>query len=140
MNITLEQVDEILRRKNVSYTQAKVALEEAEGDLLTALTLLDDEADQKAPKKSKGLMDGLRDGLRRLHHIRVRLIKEGDVLVSLPGTVATLLVLLNIPVALFIMVVLLFVGFKMEFQNTGRDEKINSTVNKMKEAVEDQLK
>lgn len=85
-------------------------------------------------------MDGLRDGLRRLHHIRVRLIKEGDVLVSLPGTVATLLVLLNIPVALFIMVVLLFVGFKMEFQNTGRDEKINSTVNKMKEAVEDQLK
>lgn len=140
MNITLEQVDEILKRKNVSYTQAKVALEEAEGDLLTALTLLDDEADQKAPKKSKGLMDGLRDGLRRLHHIRVRLIKEGDVLVSLPGTVATLLVLLNIPVALFIMVVLLFVGFKMEFQNTGRDEKINSTVNKMKEAVEDQLK
>lgn len=140
MNITLEQVDEILKRKNVSYTQAKVALEEAEGDLLTALTLLDDEADQKAPKKSKGLVDGLRDGLRRLHHIRVRLIKEGDVLVSLPGTVATLLVLLNIPVALFIMVVLLFVGFKMEFQNTGRDEKINSTVNKMKEAVEDQLK
>ena len=41
MEITLEQIDLIMQRANVSYAEAKAALEKANGDILEALLLLE---------------------------------------------------------------------------------------------------
>lgn len=156
MKITIEQVDEILKRKNVTYTQAKVALEEAEGDILTALTLLDDienkkeepqksffkkeETKERLKRESEKYSGKIRDAVKRLHRVKVKIHREGDVILSLPGTVASVLAILNIPLTVLALIVIHLVGLRLEFQNTGMDEKLNSTINRVKSNIEDQLK
>ena len=41
MEITLQQIHLIMQRANVSYSEAKAALEQANGDILEALLLLE---------------------------------------------------------------------------------------------------
>lgn len=49
--ITLEQVEELRKRANISYDEAKSALEEANGDMLEAIINLEKQNKIKAPKR-----------------------------------------------------------------------------------------
>ncbi|MDR2615905.1 MAG: ubiquitin, partial [Oscillospiraceae bacterium] len=46
---TLEQVEKLRERANVSFEEAKAALDEADGDLLDALILLEKQGKTAAP-------------------------------------------------------------------------------------------
>jgi len=50
MVVTLEKIDIIIEKANVTYPQAKTALEKSEGDLVEALILLEKEEDIKNNK------------------------------------------------------------------------------------------
>lgn len=47
--VTLEQVEKLMERTNVSYAEAKSALEEADGDMLEALVVLENKGKAVAP-------------------------------------------------------------------------------------------
>lgn len=48
--ITLEQVEKLCKRANISYDEAKAALEETDGDMLEAVINLEKQGKVKAPK------------------------------------------------------------------------------------------
>ena len=50
MVVTLEKIDIIIEKANVTYQQAKAALEKSEGDLVETLILLEKEEDIKNNK------------------------------------------------------------------------------------------
>lgn len=52
MTITLEQIDEVIARTNVSYHEAKEALQETDGDVLEALLYLE-KSNQGSKKNTK---------------------------------------------------------------------------------------
>ena len=58
MEITLEKVEQVIERTGVSYAKAKEALVNAEGDVLEAIILLEEEKNGSANiRKQKLLMN-----------------------------------------------------------------------------------
>lgn len=54
MEITIEKIDELIERTGVSYSQAKKALTETEGDLLKAILLIENgSTDEKKTEKEE---------------------------------------------------------------------------------------
>ncbi len=49
--VTLEQVEKLCERANISYEEAKVALEETNGDILEVLSNLENKNRIQAPKE-----------------------------------------------------------------------------------------
>ncbi|OPJ57000.1 DUF4342 domain-containing protein [Alkalithermobacter paradoxus] len=93
MDITLEKIDQILERTEVSYAEAKEALINSNGDVIEALIYLE----KKNKKVFKGinekgneLIDKLREALKRGNITRVILEREGDVILNLPVSVGAI--------------------------------------------------
>ena len=72
MNINLEQIDELRKRTNVSYQDAKKALEECNGDILEALIYL--EKAKKVKPEEKDATDHLNNFMQAIKKI----IKRGN--------------------------------------------------------------
>ena len=134
--MTNYEMVELLRQKaNVSYEEAKAALEAADWDLLDAIVLLEREgkvpendarfstkAEEKAeePKKKKERDGAFRDGARTVGGIFRRMLnygnrnyivasRDGKEVVSLPLTAFVLLLLIP-PITIWLMLVLLIIG------------------------------
>ncbi|MDD2483910.1 MAG: ubiquitin [Eubacteriales bacterium] len=101
--ITLEQVERLREKANVSYDEAKAALEEANGDLLEALINLEKQGKVNAPegngyyssdktstakaievlpgekaKQKKECNGGFRDAMRKLGRFFMQLLHKGN--------------------------------------------------------------
>ncbi|SHG91342.1 DUF4342 domain-containing protein [Tepidibacter thalassicus] len=101
MEITLEKIDEIMKRMNVSYEKAKEALVNANGDVVDALIYLE-KKDVNVLKgineKGNELIEKLKEILKKGNVTRVMVEKDGDVLLNLPVTVGAIGLVLG-PVA-----------------------------------------
>ena len=157
---------ELLREKaNISYEEAKTALELANWDLLDAMLVLEregkvsssggsystkDEEVKEEETMSKKHMngEGLRGTLRWLGQTLAKLIRignENDLVVSkrdkelfsLPVTVCVVLLMCSVGTALFALAVGLFCGLRYSFRgpNLGK-EAINNAMNRAAEAAE----
>ena len=157
---------ELLREKaNITYEEAKTALELANWDLLDAMLVLEregkvsgnggsystrDEAVQedevKAKKHCNG--EGLRSTLRWLGQTLAKLIRignenflvvsrKGQELFSLPVTVCVVLLMCSVGTVLFALAIGLFCGLRYSFRgpNLGK-ESINSAMNRAAQAAE----
>lgn len=97
MNITLEQVDKVRERANVSYQKAKEALEKCDGDVVEAIVLLEEEVPFKE-KAHKHVNDFGNDVIKTLKELlnsgNVNRIvveqKDGKVVMNIPVTVGAL--------------------------------------------------
>ena len=131
MEITLEKVDEIVRRKKVSYFEAKQALEDSNGDVVEALSLLD----SRKPRQ-RGLLDKIKDGVARLHRIKLVVEKDEDVLVQLPGTIVTLILLFAFPFSIAAIIIAFLLGCRFRLKNNGQDMAINKELDKVSDSIE----
>lgn len=159
----LEKVERLRARANVSYEEAKKALEESGGDLLEAMVYLEKQGKVKQPgqtsystqyeesvdfgeaaKKDKGT-SGLRDTLNRFFGWCGRVIEKGNQtyfkvdreeknVIRIPVTVFVLLAVLFFWAVLVLMVIGLFVGCRYSFEGVG-DIQIN--VNKAMDKAAD---
>jgi len=90
----LEKIDELRKRLNLSYREAREALERANGDLLEAL--IQNETNNKAEgqseleKWSAMLVERVRSILHQGKVTRVKLKKDGQTVVEIPATVGAL--------------------------------------------------
>ncbi|MDN5352909.1 MAG: hypothetical protein PWQ12_1830 [Clostridiales bacterium] len=91
MKITLEMVDEVINRTNVSYKVAKEALELSDGDVLKAILHIESQKEESADKKSGSKKVSSQEIIERLkalvneglvHQIIVE--KNGRVIVDIP--------------------------------------------------------
>ena len=156
---------ELLREKaNITYEEAKTALELANWDLLDAMLVLEREGkvsgkggsystrdeevqdEVKAKKRCDG--EGLRGTLRWLGKVMAKLIRignenflvvarKGQELFALPMTVCVVLLMCSVGTVLFALAVGLFCGLRYSFRgpNLGK-ESINSAMDRAAEAAE----
>ncbi|NMB15881.1 MAG: DUF4342 domain-containing protein [Firmicutes bacterium] len=85
----LEKIDILRRRADLSYAEAKAVLDEAEGDIVKALIMA--EQRHSGPKeewelKGKEAMGKLREVIKQGNAVRVRIKREGEVLLDIPLT------------------------------------------------------
>lgn len=164
-NMTNYEMVELLRQKaNVSYEEAKAALEASDWDLLDAIVLLEREGkvpendarfstkaeEEKADevKKKKDRDGAFKDGARTVGGIFRRMLnygnrnyivasRDGKEVISLPLTAFVLLLLIP-PITLWLMLVLMIIGlfFGLRYSLRG-DHPSNEKVNEYIHKAED---
>lgn len=152
---------EVLREKaNVSYEEAKIALEKTNWDLLDAMLLLEQDGkvptnggsystrSEEIPEEKEKRHKGMRDGMHWLSATLKKLLRIGNTnslvvsrrdeeIFSLPVTVFVILVFCSIWTVLIAMAISLFFGVRYSFigPNLGKDS-INSVMHKASDMAE----
>ncbi len=127
-NITLEQIDLIMQRTQVSYSEAKEALEQANGDILEALLLL--EKKEKSSKKvNNSTTEKVTSFIDNLNNTTFIMEKGGRTYVDVPLSIAIIMFILSFHVSLIALIISLIIGVKIQVK--GENEiarKIKSTL------------
>ena len=139
MNITLEQIEELRKRVNVSYGDAKEALENSNGDMLEALIYLEKNHKFKEDK-AEGTLESLWDKLKALvnkgNNTRFIIRKRDKDVINVTVTLTVIAAVLAMPVFLGGLLIALITGHKIRIEgNNGEDMKINDTLDKVSTAV-----
>lgn len=89
----LQKIDVLRERANVSYQQAKDALDQAEGDVVQALIFLENKEKKKADgieEQGKQLIQYISNIIKKGNVTKVRLKKGDKVVVEIPATIGAL--------------------------------------------------
>ena len=106
--VTLEKIDQVVDRTGTSYEKAKIALENAQGDVIEAIIAIErgekeefEEINVKFTEKGSDLIEKLKEVLKKGNVTKVILEKDEEILLNLPVTVGALGVILA-PIAAII--------------------------------------
>lgn len=127
-NITLEQIDTIMQRANISYAEAKAALEQTNGDMVEALLRLEQNQKIKpeAPQTKKCYGKRFKAFIHNLNQSAF-IMKKGDhTYINLPLAFAILLFILCLPFSFIGIIVALVLGVKMNIEG---DDKLSEKFN-----------
>lgn len=89
----LQKIDIIRERVDVSYQAAKEALDQVGGDVVQALILLENEQKKKSDgmeQKGKQLINYINEIIKKGNVTKIRLKKDGKVVVEIPATIGAL--------------------------------------------------
>ena len=140
--ITLEQIDLIMQRANVSYSEAKESLEQCGGDTVEALLLLEKAEKIKTQStastntnhaNASEAREQFKGFLAKLHATNFILRKDDQVYIDVPLTIAIIALVFCCYVSITALVIALIFGIKVEIkgQNPVAD-KLNSTIDFLK--------
>ena len=149
-----EMVESLRAKANVTYEEAKAALEASDWDMLDALVLLESEGKvngapefttkektdeaRKTIRNGKGSLSKLGAWISKMitlgNQNQFVISRKGSELVAMPLTVMALLTVLVWPFSL----ILLFVGLFLGTRYTFRGPDINTTVNDFVNKAQDQ--
>lgn len=165
--ITIEQVERLRKKANVSYDEAKAALEACGGDLLDAMIYLERQGKVKSeggayssrqeqasaiaelPPESREKGSRFGDLLRRFGSFLMGLLRRGnenfldiyrrgELRTSMPVTVLAVLLLFAFWFTLPLMAVGLFFGFRYRFSGPDLGKPVvNESMDYVAEAAED---
>lgn len=131
MSISLELIEKLKEKVNISYADAKEALEKCNGDLLEALIYVEKENKIKADpreNKSSGFGDTLKRGVKRCNDTRLVISKNDETVLNLSLTIFIILAIVAAPFVFFALLLALFTGHKFRVKTTGCEEtRINKT-------------
>lgn len=167
MDVTLELVEQLRKRANVSYEEARAVLEETGGDLLEALILLEQRgkvrpdggqsarystrpgSEQAAPPPNQGPArpepssggsgwEAFVGFARRCVTNRFEVWRWGEPIVSIPLLIFILLVLLAFWISLPLLIVGLIMGCRYRFAGPDLDgNEVSQAVNHAADTVSD---
>lgn len=131
-NISLEQIDLIMQRANVSYSEAKEALEQCNENTVEALLFLEKANKIKAStttNKHNANCEGFKSFIKKLHATNFKLSKNGRTYLDLPLSITLIGALICCPFSILALVLVFACGMKMDISgNTDIAEKINATI------------
>lgn len=141
MSITLEKVEQVIERTGVSYAEAKLALEESDGDVLEAIIYI--EKIKMINQESKyETVDELKAWLKELINkgniTRIKISKDDKKIVDVPvnaGIAAGVLALLMPPILAFVVVAA--VVTKITIEITMADGSVQVVNKYIQEKVDD---
>ncbi|MBE6067546.1 MAG: DUF4342 domain-containing protein [Clostridium lundense] len=141
MSIKLEQIDELRKRINVSYEDAKEALENCDGDILEAIVYLEKNNKVKAEKndgEKECFFDKIKALIKKGNNIRFVVKKKEKIVVNLSLNVSILIAVFGFHIAFIGLILALLCGFRMKFEtNKGEDIKINQTLDKVQDEIQE---
>ena len=88
-NDILKKIDDILKRTDTDYSTAKKALEDANGDVLDAIILIESQNRSKTnPKNNMGeqLFNQLKDILAKGNATKITIKKNNEIIINMPIT------------------------------------------------------
>lgn len=160
----LEKVERLREKANVTYEEAKIALEECGGDLLEAMVYLEKQGKVKQPnqtsyttqyeqpekieeaaKETTRTSSGVSETLNRFFEWCRKVIQKGNetmfqverkdkIIIRMPVTIFVILAVVFFWFALIVMIVGLFVGCRYSFEGIS---KVNVDVNKAMDKAAD---
>lgn len=142
MNINLETIDLLRKRANVSYEEAKLALEKSNGDLVEALIYLEKENKTKPGKKegSNTILNSITNTVKGLvekgNNTRLVIAKQDNNIFNLSMTL-TVIGSIAAPVIPLVGIPLAFLTnhkIRIEKKN-GEDVKVNEVLDKVSSTV-----
>ncbi len=155
-----EKVEKLREKANVTFEEAKAALEEANGDLLDAMILLEKQGKADAQresystkesdtdlmvvdqpeKKEKKRGNAFTDKIKALWHKSCEnnfiVERDKDVIVNIPIWVFILILIFTWHVTLIVMVVALFFGCNYSFRGKDEMKLANDVCEKVSEAAD----
>lgn len=143
MSVSLEKIDMLMERANISYKEAKEALEVHNGDMVEALIHL--EASQKTTGQKQNQYkkrpqnhqapknDFFEDAGRffqKMHKTSFIIGKKGHRLLDIPLTIAAVVTLFTLPFSFFFLILPYFFGYKIVLVDpNGKKMKIDESFN-----------
>jgi len=151
-----EMVEKLREKANVSYEEAKAALEAADWNLLDALVLLENQGrvTGEAPYSTKAQTGPNADettrfseaatrvgrqvvaGLNKLGRYFVTFTRKGETLFELPLMVILLLLVFGFWIVVPLMILGLFFGFKYSMRGAAGVEAVNRVMDKASEVAD----
>ena len=130
MNVNLEQVEQLRQRANVSYEEAKDALERCSGDMVEALIYLEKQNKVRGGNYNSSV-DGFGDTLKKLfrqgQETRFVIKKDENPVINVPVNAAILTAVIVPPVAIVGGLAALFTNHKLRIE---KPDGSNSDINK----------
>lgn len=132
MKISIEQIDELRNRVNVSYEEAKNALEKNEGDLIKAIIELEKKKSKKIERKEH--ISGSAD---RFLQIRLSVkSKTGETLLNVSLALALAVFALAFWVVILLFVFAVLTSCKIKIYKEKKPVSVENIKNDMKESVQ----
>lgn len=142
--INLENIDVLKDRANVSYQEAKEALELCDGNLVDALIYLEKSekirperkaAHERFAESSKSFGEETKKVFSKMNAHRFMIQKNGETFLNIPSILALILILVTFPVSVVLMVLGVVFGFKFRIRN--KKGKAYEMMEKIKETFSD---
>lgn len=140
MKVTLEQIDSLRQRANVSYEDAKEALEMFEGDIVEALVYLEKEKKVKAKKKSESraqFVDSLKRIIKKGNNTRFVIKNSKGTVLNIPITLAIIVSILATAFVIIVLLAALLTKHRISIKkNNGESLEVNKVFDKMATVVD----
>ncbi|MFL0197058.1 DUF4342 domain-containing protein [Clostridium sp. WILCCON 0269] len=139
MSVTIEQIDLLRKRANVGYKEAKEALEKCNGDVVEALSYLEEQnkiKPEQEPFKSSTFVRKVKNLISKANKIRLVISKDEKTILNLPSTLAVAFVVFAMPVVIVSLIITLVTGCKIRFhKENGENCSINNKIDKVTNVV-----
>lgn len=146
--ITMEQIDELRGRVNVSYEDAKEALEQCNGDILEAIIYLEKNSKIKSEENNSedktnketgasdaicGVISWCKKIIRKGNSNYIAIKKNENIILKLSLTISSIIVVLAPYITIPLLVIALFTGHRFSFygediEKTRANEALNKVV------------
>ena len=134
MKVTLEQIDELRNRVNVTYEEAKSTLEKNDGDLIKSIIELEKKKGIKKTDKKKEDFTSFIDKLLELKFSAKN--KNGDTLINIPVVLVLITFVMAFWVVLFGILLALMTSCKMRIYRDKNSINVHGLKRNMQETVE----
>jgi NACalpha-BTF3-like transcription factor len=129
MKVTLEQIDELRNRVNVSYEEAKSTLEKNDGDLIKSII----ELEKKRGRRNEKHPGGFTAVANKLLALKMSIkSKDGDMLLNVPLIIVIAVFGMAFWTVIFVLALAIFTSCKIKVY---RDKSLN--VNNLKKNVQE---
>lgn len=139
MTITIEMIDELKKRANVSFEDAKEALEMYDGNLVEALVYLEKNNKIKFASSSENnnFSNKIKALIRKGNNTRFIVSKNERTILNFSLTVSVLIGAVTFHVSAIALIIGMLAGYKYKFEkNNGEDMKVNVVLNKVHDNID----
>ncbi len=135
--ITLEQVDQLRKRTNCSYEEAKALLEKHNGNVLEAIVDFEQSKNRRSyvtDKKPQGkqmrdFWKGVQELIQKGFATRVMIEDRNSILLNVSVNIMLLLIIIMPPVTIPILLIMIILGYKINIRKqAGGDVNLTSMV------------
>lgn len=138
MEIKIEQVDLLKKRANISYKEAKEALEKFNGDIVEALSYFEEQNKIKSDisTTSSTFFKKVKNLIVKSNKIRFIISNNNKTLINIPVSIAIIVTMIGIHFVIPAIILALIVGCKMKFEKeNGEGYDINNKIDKVSNCV-----
>ena len=139
MSINLEQIDELRKRANVSYEDAKNALEQNEGNLIDALVYLEKQnkiKPEENPCSESKFFKNVKKLIKKGNETKLIVKKDDIVVLNICVTLGIIITIVATPLVIAALIFALVTNHKIRIQKKNNEDlEVNKIFDKMSVAI-----